>query len=127
MAVAMIRISFEALAVAGFGPGEAIGLSLGAEAAQAVIRRTQVVVAVGVVRIGVGRLHELLQGFLVLAALIERHAVGIATIGNEVGAAASRRQALPISNTRMRTRLFFPTGSMHLKPGSIAEVGRAPH
>ena len=57
------------------------------------IRRAEVVVAVGVVGVGVGRLLELLQGILVLAALEECHTVGIATIGDEVGAAAGHRQA----------------------------------
>ena len=57
------------------------------------IRRAEVVIAVGVVRVGVGRLLELLQGLLVLAALEERHTVGVAAIGDEVGAAAGHRQA----------------------------------
>ena len=91
MAVAMIRISLQALAVAGLGAGQAIGLT--AEPAEAMVRRAEVVIAVRVAGVGVGRLLELLQGILVLAPLEECHAVGVAAISDEIGAAAGRRQA----------------------------------
>jgi hypothetical protein len=91
VAVAVIRVSFKALSIAGFGSGETIGLI--AESAEAMVRRAKVIITIGISRVGIGCFLELLQSILILAALEERHTIGIVTIGNEVRTAAHHHQA----------------------------------
>ncbi len=91
VAIAVVGVPLQALAVAGLCAGEVVGLIL--KAAKTMVGGAEIVVAVRVARIGVGGGLELDEGLLVLASLEERHAVGIAAVGDEVGAAAGQRQA----------------------------------
>jgi hypothetical protein len=66
---------------------------------------------------------ELLQGFLVLSALKERHAVGIAAIGDEVGTAAGHRQASADQHRCQAKRTAFAHQFPAPQPDTIAAVG----
>ena len=74
VAVGVVGVSIQAEIVVRFGLIE-IGLAV-FDLADAMVRRRQIVVAVGVVRVGVGRLLKLLDGLLVSGLLEEPDALG---------------------------------------------------